>query len=176
MVKLRKICLEIKILLRLASNLPKKPIFGRISDFWPCLSIHYPCPKSIQDSGFLMFSSLTRKILVCRGETIGNCHFRAFFTFKRNPIRRLKLASTLVRTFLISSWGLWIFLKTFGLALLFFPLKSIYVFWEGHKILLNLHLTFDCMYQEFRREGWTEKHSAVCFCLGSGLFGSYNSD
>ena len=42
MVKLRKICLEIKILLRLASNLPKKPIIGRISDFWPCLSIHYP--------------------------------------------------------------------------------------------------------------------------------------
>ena len=30
--------------------------------------------------------------------------------------------------------------------------------------------------QEFRREGWTEKCSAVCFCLGSGLFGSYNSD
>ena len=30
--------------------------------------------------------------------------------------------------------------------------------------------------QEFRREGWTEKRSAVCFCLGSGLFGSYNSD
>ena len=31
-------------------------------------------------------------------------------------------------------------------------------------------------YQEFRREGWTEKRSAVRFCLGSGLFGSYNSD
>jgi hypothetical protein len=30
--------------------------------------------------------------------------------------------------------------------------------------------------QEFRREGWTEKRSAVRFCLGSGLFGSYNSD
>ena len=30
--------------------------------------------------------------------------------------------------------------------------------------------------QEFRREGWTEKRSAVCFCLGSGLFGSYNSE
>ena len=30
--------------------------------------------------------------------------------------------------------------------------------------------------QEFRREGWTEKRSAVCFCLGSGFFGSYNSD
>ena len=30
--------------------------------------------------------------------------------------------------------------------------------------------------QESRREGWTEKRSAVGFCLGSGLFGSYNSD
>ena len=30
--------------------------------------------------------------------------------------------------------------------------------------------------QEFRREGWTEKRLAVCFCLGSGLCGSYNSD
>ena len=29
--------------------------------------------------------------------------------------------------------------------------------------------------QEFRREGWTEKGSAIRFCLGSGLFGSYNS-
>ena len=30
--------------------------------------------------------------------------------------------------------------------------------------------------QESRREGWTDAHSAVGFCLGSGLFGSYNSD
>ena len=30
--------------------------------------------------------------------------------------------------------------------------------------------------QESRREGWTDARSAVCFCLGSGLFGSYNSD
>ena len=30
--------------------------------------------------------------------------------------------------------------------------------------------------QESRREGWTEKRLAVGFCLGSGLFGSYNSD
>ena len=29
---------------------------------------------------------------------------------------------------------------------------------------------------EFRREGWTDARSAVGFCLGSGLFGSYNSD
>ena len=27
-----------------------------------------------------------------------------------------------------------------------------------------------------RREGWTDAGSAVGFCLGSGLFGSYNSD
>ena len=27
-----------------------------------------------------------------------------------------------------------------------------------------------------RREGWTDARSAVGFCLGSGLFGSYNSD
>ena len=27
-----------------------------------------------------------------------------------------------------------------------------------------------------RREGWTDACSAVGFCLGSGLFGSYNSD
>ena len=33
-----------------------------------------------------------------------------------------------------------------------------------------------CIQQEFRREGWTKKRSAVRFCLGSGLFGSYNSD
>ena len=26
------------------------------------------------------------------------------------------------------------------------------------------------------REGWTDARSAVGFCLGSGLFGSYNSD
>jgi hypothetical protein len=45
MVKLWKICLENKILLRLATDLPKKPNIGRISDFWPCLSIHYPCHK-----------------------------------------------------------------------------------------------------------------------------------
>ena len=30
--------------------------------------------------------------------------------------------------------------------------------------------------QESRREGWTDARSAVGFCLGSGLFGSYNSD
>ena len=29
---------------------------------------------------------------------------------------------------------------------------------------------------EARREGWTDARSAVGFCLGSGLFGSYNSD
>ena len=32
------------------------------------------------------------------------------------------------------------------------------------------------MLQESRREGWTDARSAVGFCLGSGLFGSYNSD
>ena len=31
-------------------------------------------------------------------------------------------------------------------------------------------------HQESRREGWTDARSAVGFCLGSGLFGSYNSD
>ena len=30
--------------------------------------------------------------------------------------------------------------------------------------------------QESRREGWTDARSALGFCLGSGLFGSYNSD
>ena len=30
--------------------------------------------------------------------------------------------------------------------------------------------------QESRREGWTDARSAVGFCLGSGWFGSYNSD
>ena len=30
--------------------------------------------------------------------------------------------------------------------------------------------------QESRREGWTDARAAVGFCLGSGLFGSYNSD
>ena len=30
--------------------------------------------------------------------------------------------------------------------------------------------------QESRREGWTDARSAVGFCLGSGLFGSHNSD
>ena len=30
--------------------------------------------------------------------------------------------------------------------------------------------------QESRREGWTDARSAVGFCLGSDLFGSYNSD
>ena len=29
--------------------------------------------------------------------------------------------------------------------------------------------------QESRREGLTDARSAVGFCLGSGLFGSYNS-
>ena len=33
-----------------------------------------------------------------------------------------------------------------------------------------------CCDQESRREGWTDARSAVGFCLGSGLFGSYNSD
>ena len=34
----------------------------------------------------------------------------------------------------------------------------------------------DALAQESRREGWTNARSAVGFCLGSGLFGSYNSD
>ena len=34
----------------------------------------------------------------------------------------------------------------------------------------------DSLDQESRREGWTDARSAVGFCLGSGLFGSYNSD
>ena len=34
----------------------------------------------------------------------------------------------------------------------------------------------DTLTQESRREGWTDARSAVGFCLGSGLFGSYNSD
>jgi hypothetical protein len=38
--KLEKTCMEIKILLRLATDLPKKPIIVRISDFGPCLDIH----------------------------------------------------------------------------------------------------------------------------------------
>ena len=48
-----------------------------------------------------------------------------------------------------------------------------------HTILPVLIVLYDDLHtyeQEFRREGWTEKHSAVCFCLGSGLFGNYNSD
>ena len=47
MVKLWKICLEIKILLWLASDLPKKPVISRISEFQPSLHIHYPWPKSL---------------------------------------------------------------------------------------------------------------------------------
>ena len=39
-LKLEKNCLLIMILLRLATDLPKKPIIGRISDFRPCLHIH----------------------------------------------------------------------------------------------------------------------------------------
>jgi hypothetical protein len=35
---------------------------------------------------------------------------------------------------------------------------------------------FNSSDQESRREGWTDACSAVGFCLGSGLFGSYNSD
>ena len=46
MLKLWKICLNIRILLRLSADLPKKPIIGWIFDFWPCLSIHYPCLNS----------------------------------------------------------------------------------------------------------------------------------
>ena len=34
----------------------------------------------------------------------------------------------------------------------------------------------DALNQESRREGLTDARSAVGFCLGSGLFGSYNSD
>ena len=34
----------------------------------------------------------------------------------------------------------------------------------------------DAIAQESRREGWTDARLAVGFCLGSGLFGSYNSD
>ena len=37
-------------------------------------------------------------------------------------------------------------------------------------------VTKHCSCQESRREGWTDALSAVGFCLGSGLFGSYNSD
>ena len=44
---------------------------------------------------------------------------------------------------------------------------------------INLHIQkygFEDKEQESRREGWTDARSAVGFCLGSGLFGSYNSD
>ena len=50
------------------------------------------------------------------------------------------------------------------------------VFGQEHLMLGTLDDNFDGTDQEFRREGWTEKCSAVRFCLGSGLFGSYNSD
>ena len=55
-------------------------------------------------------------------------------------------------------------------------LDKVHIFREDHKIWRNLHVTFDWHYQESRREGWTDARSAVGFCLGSGLFGSYNSD
>ena len=47
-----------------------------------------------------------------------------------------------------------------------------------YTVELTLHSAIeeDNHNQEFRREGWTEKRSVVHFCLGSGLFGSYNSD
>ena len=59
---------------------------------------------------------------------------------------------------------------------------SLLCFFQVCCCMLSLgHLSFFCRMivqqkQEFRREGWTEKRSAVRFCLGSGLFGSYNSD
>ena len=40
----------------------------------------------------------------------------------------------------------------------------------------NIYLLTMWSAQESRREGWTDARSAVGFCLGSGLFGSYNSD
>ena len=52
MVKLWKICLEIKILLRLSADLPKRPNIGRIFDFQPSIHIHYPCKKFIANTIF----------------------------------------------------------------------------------------------------------------------------
>ena len=56
-----------------------------------------------------------------------------------------------------------------SLKVLRFPRKKVETYFQMDNFI-------DRMGQEFRREGWTEKRSAVHFCLGSGLFGSYNSD
>ena len=49
---------------------------------------------------------------------------------------------------------------------------------ENWKMKKNNMVYFyqNCSDQESRRVGWTDARSAVGFCLGSGLFGSYNSD
>ena len=53
----------------------------------------------------------------------------------------------------------------------------VYVFQSQHyQNTNNPSFVFYVFKQESRREGWTDARSAVGFCLGSGLFGSYNSD
>ena len=42
--------------------------------------------------------------------------------------------------------------------------------------LQSQHMKIASLEPKINQEGWTDAHSAVGFCLGSGLFGSYNSD
>ena len=47
---------------------------------------------------------------------------------------------------------------------------------EFAKFLRSLEQFIQTVKAKDRREGWTDARLAVGFCLGSGLFGSYNSD
>ena len=47
---------------------------------------------------------------------------------------------------------------------------------ERGQIHFEVALNTVYVWAKDRREGWTDARSAVGFCLGSGLFGSYNSD
>ena len=84
--------------------------------------------------------------------------------------------------FVVQTWYIMVFLVE-GFPIQVFKKKHVIL--TLHSNLQNQHIHMELLVslaslltqgQELRREGWTEKRSAVRFCLGSGLFGSYNSD
>ena len=52
-----------------------------------------------------------------------------------------------------------------------------WLMFETSDTYVTIFEVFDPWFEtKINQEGWTDARSAVGFCLGSGLFGSYNSD
>ena len=70
------------------------------------------------------------------------------------------------------SWSIYI------ISRLIIHLTATYSYSKMYLILWNVGIYSSSFswYQRLNRKGLSDKRSAVGFCLGSGLFGSYNSD